>query len=535
MSHCNGKQSFVFRADVLGGASRLNSEVYTRGTKGDYELWKKMGNEKWGWEDVEPVFRRVERVVGEDGAEVVERGRGIGGRWIMKRFGYCDWVWRAQRMFADAAEVLGFPRISDTNVADAPIDGLAMLYSTISDDGKRNSTFHSFLPKELALERENNLTICTNTTVHRIVFSDENGVPRADKVIFGSSDPKSSRIFEAKVKKEVIICSGALGSPQVLMLSGIGPRKHLEEHNIKIIHDLPGVGSNLTDHPSIPVAWEVPIEESITRVVVSPLKAVVEICKYLLFGTGIMSFPSQTLSFFTRSKSLNEDSTGPLIAHCPSTDTPESSENLHSKKSEDLIPDIELMPLHTSAMDDIEEHQSSFSKIGIFCILATICNPQSRGSVRLTSSSPHSFPAVDFGILSHPNDLIIAQRAVHLALSFGKTMLSSGFPLLRPITFLSENQNLDIENGNQEQMDRFIRHRIRNTFHYSSTCRMGSENDEEAPGVVDGELRVHGVRGVRIADTSVFPRIVSHHPMAPAVMVAERCADFIVDDAGKEE
>ncbi|KAJ8065933.1 hypothetical protein OCU04_005031 [Sclerotinia nivalis] len=388
-----------------------------------------MGNEKWGWEDVETVFRRVERVVGEDAEEAMERGRGISGRWVMKRFGYWDWAWRAQRMFADAAEIMGFSRISDTNVADAPIDGLAMLYSTISEEGKRNSTFHSFLPREVALERENNLTICTNTTVHRIVFSDDNGVPRADKVIFGSSDPKSSRTFEARVKKEVIICSGALGSPQVLMLSGIGPREHLEEHNIKVIHDLPAVGSNLTDHPSIPVAWEVPIEESITPVVVSPLKAVVELGKYFLFGTGIMSFPFQTLSFFIRSKSLNEDATGPLIKQCPSTDTPESAtiktENLHSKNSEDLVPDIELMPLPTSAMDDMKEHQSSFSKIGIFCILATICNPQSRGSVRLTSSSPHSFPAVDFGILAHQNEMITARRAVHLALSFGKTMLSS--------------------------------------------------------------------------------------------------------------
>ncbi|KAF7864108.1 hypothetical protein EAF04_007073 [Stromatinia cepivora] len=502
---------------------------------------RRWGMRSGGGRIVEPVFRRVERVVGEDGEKAMERGRGICGGRAMKRFGYWDWAWRAQRMFADAAEIMGFSRISDTNVADAPIDGLAMLYSTISEDGKRNSTFHSFLPREVALEREKKLTICTNTTVHRIVFSDENGVPRADKVIFGSSHPKSSRIFEARVKKEVIICSGALGSPQVLMLSSVvlGPREHLEEHNIKVIHDLPGVGSNLTDHPSIPVAWEVPIEESITRVVVSPLKAVVELGKYLLFGTGIMSFPSQTLSFFIRSKSLNEDATGPLIKQFPSSDTPESAktkiENIHFTNSEDLIPDIELMPLPTSAMDDMEERQSSFSKIGIFCILATICNPQSRGSVRLTSSSPHSFPAVDFGILSHPNDLIIARRAVHLALSFGKTMLSSGFPLLRPITFLSENQNLDIENGNQEQMDRFIRHRVRNTFHYASTCRMGSESDEEAPGVVDGELRVHGVRGVRIADTSVFPRIVSHHPMAPAVMVAERCADFIMDDAENKD
>lgn len=113
---------------------------------------------------------------------------------------------------------MGFSRIPDTNVKDASVDGLAMIYNTVTEDRKRNSTFHSFLPREIALEREDHLTICTNTTVHRIEFSDNDGIPRANKVIFGSSDPTSAKTFEARVNKEVIICSGALGSPQVLML-----------------------------------------------------------------------------------------------------------------------------------------------------------------------------------------------------------------------------------------------------------------------------------------------------------------------------
>ncbi|EMR81822.1 putative alcohol oxidase protein [Botrytis cinerea BcDW1] len=427
---------------------------------------------------------------------------------------------------------MGFSRIPDTNVENASVDGLAMIYNTVTEDRKRNSTFHSFLAKEVALEREKHLTICTNTTVHRIEFSDDNGVLRASKVIFGTSDPTSTKTFEATVKKEVIICSGALGSPQVLMLSGIGPRQHLEEDKIKVIHDLPGVGSNFTDHPSIPVAWEIPISESIIQVAVSPLKAILELGKYLLFRTGIMSLPSQTIGFFIRSQSLNEDATGPRIKNPSSPNfksSPTETPPLHHSNPQNVAPDIELIPLAVSATDDMEEHQSKFSKMGIFCILATICNPLSRGSVRLTSPSPHSYPAVDFGIFSNPNDIILARRAVHLALAFGKTMLSSGFPLLRPVTFSSESQDLDVENGNHEEMDKFIRNRVRNTFHYSSTCRMGSETDENAPGVVDNELRVHGVKGVRIADASVFPKIVSHHTMAPAAMVAIRCADFVMD------
>lgn len=166
-----------------------------------------------------------------------------------------------------------------------------------------------------------------------------------------------------------------------------------------------------------------------------------------------MSLPSQTLGFFIRSQSLNEDATGPRIKNPSSPNfefAPTKTPPLHHSNPQNVAPDIELIPLAVSATDDMEEHQSTFSKMGIFCILATICNPLSRGSVRLTSPSPHSYPAVDFGIFSNPNDIILARRAVHLALAFGKTMLSSGFPLLRPVTFSSESQDLDVENGNHE-------------------------------------------------------------------------------------
>ncbi|KAF7859451.1 uncharacterized protein EAF02_010899 [Botrytis sinoallii] len=396
---------------------------------------------------------------------------------------------------------MGFSRIPDTTVEDASVDGLAMIYSTVTEDRKRNSTFHSSLPREIALEREKHLTMYTDTTVHRIEFSNGNGIPRANKVIFGSTDPTSTKNFEAKVKKEVIICSGALGSPQVLMLSGIGPRQHLEEHNIKVIHDLPGVGSNFVctlniprtkDSPLLTITlrpiiqvFQIPISECIIQVAVSPLKAILEFVQYLLFGTDIMSLPSQTLSLFIRSQSLNKDASGPHIKDSlPQNIEPIPTETspLHPSKSQNLVPDTELVPLAVSAMDDI-------------------------------SSPAHAFPAVDFGIFSNPSDMILARRAVHLALAFGKTMRSAGFPLLRPVTFSSESQDLDYE--------------IRSTIHRHVAWVLKA--DENAPGVVDNGLRVHGVKGVRIADASVFPKIVSHHTMAPAAMVATRCAGFVVD------
>ncbi|KAF7902998.1 hypothetical protein EAF00_002900 [Botryotinia globosa] len=451
MKHCN---------------DRVNNEVYTRETKGDYEGWKEMGCEGWGWEGVEPYFQRMEKVVREDAKEAEERGRGTQGHWIMKAFG-----------FTDTADKMGFSQIPDTNVKNASVDGLAMIYNTVTEDRKRSSTFHSFLPREITLEREKHLTICTNTTVHRIEFSDDDGIPRASKVIFGSSDSKSTKIFEAKWHWP----------------SSTSRRTRYQSH------PRPTWSWFQFHRPSkYPRGWEIPISESIIQVAVSPIKAILELAKYLLFGIGIMSLPSQTLSFFIRSQSLNEDATGPLIKDSSSPNlepAPTEASPLHPFKPQNQVPGIELIPL-------------------------------ARATYILI---PHSHPAVDFGIFSNPDDRILARRAVHLALAFGKTMLASGFPLLRPVTFSSESQDLDVEHGDHEEMDNFIRHRVRNTFHYSSTCRMGSEADENAPGVVDNEFCVHGVKGVRIADASVFPKIVSHHTMAPTAMLATRCAGFLVD------
>ncbi|KAJ8059540.1 hypothetical protein OCU04_011196 [Sclerotinia nivalis] len=203
---------------------------------------------------------------------------------------------------------------------------------------------------------------------------------------------------------------------------------------------------------------------------------------------------------------------------------------LKSSDPQSLIPDIELMPLSTSAMDNFDEPEfkNIFSKAPIFCVLATMLRPKSRGTVRLASDNPHDKPKVDFGILSDASDYSIARSAVRLSLSIGDRMKVVGFPLLRNITFPAEKQELDVRNNNTEEMDKFIRHRIRTTFHYASTCRMAPENDAN-PGVVDDELRVYGNEGLRVCDTSIFPQIVSGHLQAPVVMVAEKCADLIIN------
>lgn len=224
--------------------------------------------------------------------------------------------------------------------------------------------------------------------------------------------------------------------------------------------------------------------------------------------------PIQTLSLFVRTTSLNEDATS-LVAKSHTT-TPDSK----AYHPQDDIPDIELMPLAVSAMDNLEEHNRLFSKIGVFSLLATLAQPHSRGTVRLQSSDPHVRPKIDFGLLSDPRDVVTSRKAVRFSLEIGRNMKDSGFPILRNLTFDEEKKE------NDKALDDFIRERVRTTYHYASTCRMAPENDP-IPGVVDDELRVHGLSNVRVCDTSVFPQITSSHLQAPAVMVAERCADFI--------
>lgn len=228
----------------------------------------------------------------------------------------------------------------------------------------------------------------------------------------------------------------------------------------------------------------------------------------------MLSLPIQVLSLFVQDSSLDKEISEEKQV--------EMGNDASAHGSKNRLPDIEVMPLATSAMDDLEEHERYFSKIGVFSLLATLLQPKSRGTVRLASSKPHDRPKVDLNLLSHSGDLELARKAVRLALKFGDAIKAQDFPLLRGVSVPKSDQSSD-------DMDSFIRHRARTTYHYSSTCRMASESDAKAPGVVDDSLRVHGICNLRVCDASIFPQILACHLMAPVVMVAEKCASMILE------
>ncbi|KAL8943252.1 MAG: hypothetical protein Q9211_001047 [Gyalolechia sp. 1 TL-2023] len=364
---------------------------------------------------------------------------------------------------------MGFGFIDDTNSPDALCDGLAPLDSTVDSNRQRVSTLEAYLPLETALARAATLTICTGVAVCKIEFADDGVGHRARRVTFQNAKGGSQDVFSVKVRKEVVL--------------------------------------------TIPVAWEVPVTASLTYLATSPLKGALEFLKYIFRRRGILSMPIQVLSLFVRNSSI-DDETAALVT---ATDD-------HDKFR---LPDLEIMPLATSAMDDLEEHKRHFSKIGVFSLLSTLLRPESRGTVRLASSNPFDRPKVDLNLLNEPMDLKMARKAVRLALNLGNAMKTQGSPLLRGVSVPGQD-------GSREDIDEFIRHRARTTYHYSSTCRMASESDPQAPGVVDESLRVHGLSNVRVCDASIFPQILACHLMAPVVMAAEKCASMIKGDPAEE-
>lgn len=306
--------------------------------------------------------------------------------------------------------------------------------------------------------------------------------------------------------------------------SGIGPADHLRERGIDVMKDLPGVGSHLVshlifayiqilivkqqDHTRCPVIFRVPLHDSLHNVEQNPFVLLKELFRYLAFGRGAFLSPNPQALIFACSRLLDGDLR--TVAKQASDLDPHDPRNL---------PDIEIMPVAYTAAEepcDLQGH-------GAFTLLVAILRPKSTGIVRLTSNDPRDRPACHIAYLQDPEDMRIMRAGVRLALRIARQIREMGYPL-GDVARAPDGES-------DEDIDRYIRQHARSTFHYSSTCRMAPESDM---GVVDDELRVHGVENLRIADASVFPIIPATHPQAPVVMIAERCADF-VRNANKTE
>lgn len=451
------------RGKLFGGCSAINGGVYIRGQKADYDAWAKAGNDGWGYDDVLPAFKAVENYAGPD-----KPWHGKGGELDVQKPKSWNPVSAA---IVDAAEQAGHHRNDD--FAGDRQDGFGR-YDLNQRNGTRLSSARAFLHP--ALKRAN-LTVLDETMVRRILFDRGRAV--------GLEIEKDGARSTISARREIILCAGATNSPQLLMLSGIGPQDHLRDMGIDLVHHLPGVGAHLQDHPTVHVAMENPSAESyavsakvLPRILASPFK-------YLLKREGMLASNVAEAGGF-----LCTDGTG--------------------------RPDIQITFLAGLKLD-----ARSVPRRHGYMGLIQLLRPKSAGSVRLASNRPEDKPVIDPNFFADPYDM--------------KTMIA-GFRECRRIfaqPALAAMTGAEIEPGAQYQsdseIDAALRKIVNTAYHPTGTCKMGPDSDPMA--VVDGRLRVRGVSGLRVVDASVMPDIISGNTSAPTMMMAQRAAQFILADA----
>ncbi len=466
--HLNNRTLYWPRGKALGGTSTINGMIYVRGNAHDYDRWAQMGLPGWSYEEVLPAFRRSEAHVerngtfhGTEGALTVCRARGHNGLF---------------ETFIQAGGEAGYPVNDDFNGADQ--EGFGRYDFTIRD-GKRWSTSYAFLRP--VLDRRN-LTVEVNALSQRILI--EKG--RATGVLFAQNGQKR----EVRARREVILCGGAVNSPQLLMLSGIGRADELASHGIAVVHDLPGVGRNLQDHVDCCLSYE--CKQPVT--LYGDLRAdrlITSVAQGMLFGKGIATtFPYEAGAFM---KSRPDLVAPDIQAHfMPAL---EKTANLHWPN-----------PFRKQA---VETNHGFTIRVGPV-------NPESRGVITLRSADPAAAPKI------HAN---------YLATEFDRKTMISAIRMMREVIAqpaFEPYRGRELAPGpgltSDAELLEWLRASALTTLHPVGTCKMGV--DKEA--VVDAQLKVHGIDGLRVADASIMPIISSGNTNAPTIMIGEKAAEFIL-------
>ena len=461
----NGRSILYARGKVLGGCSSINAMIYMRGQRHDYDGWAALtGDSGWSWDSVLPVFKRT-----EDHHKGATEFHGAGGEWRVEqqRLG-----WEILDAVQAAGEELGIPRIDDFNRGDN--EGSSK-FEVNQRRGVRWSAVKAFLRP--AAHRKN-LTVLTDALVKRLRL--EGGRVRGVELVRGGED------LVAEARLETVLAAGAIGSPQLLQLSGIGPGNMLAAHGIPVAHDLPGVGENLQDHLQLRMAFKVRNVRTLNELVNSWSGKVRIGLEYLLFRTGPLTMAPSQLGLFTRSS------------------------------SDHARPDIEfhIQPL---SLDRFGEPLHAFP-----AFTASVCNlqPTSRGFVRLKTPDPRAAPAIQPNYLSTPEDRRVAVDSLRLTrrLAAAKALARYQPEEFVPGSLLQSDAELVTAAGDVGTT----------IFHPVGTCRMGRADDPAA--VVDARLRVRGLGGLRVVDASIMPTITSGNTNSPTVMIAERGSAMIRED-----
>ena len=458
------------RGKVLGGSSSINGMVYIRGQQQDYDNWAAQGNKGWSYQEVLPYFKRSQHR-----AEGANEYHGYGGPLWVESVANGDKLELAD-LFIQAAVQTGLPYNDDFNGASQEGAGY---YQLNIRNGQRQSSARTFLKQ---CEHRPNLVLKTGALTRRILL--ENG--RAAGVEYETTDRKGSHRVTARARAEVILCGGVINSPQLLELSGIGNREILEQADIECKHHLPGVGENLQDHLTINIQQGL---QGVTTFFeeTRPLAMTKNLFKYLFRRKGLLAHPASQAGVFLRSSSEVERPDG-QIHFAPAASEADKKGNLKTRPG----------------------------------TTATICHlrPESRGSVHITSPRATDHPAIKANYLDSEQD---RQAIVALVRKVREIFQAPALDRYRAKEF---RPGAAIQSD--EEILEFVKAEAESVYHPVGSCKMGA--DEMA--VVDDRLRVHGIDGLRVADASIMPTILSGNTHAACVMIAERCADMLLQDAG---
>ena len=460
----NGRAINWPRGRVLGGSSSINGLLYVRGQSQDYDQWRQLGNDGWGWDDVLPCFKRAENW---EGGENAVRG-GAGPLHVSKTRLSRDCIDR----YVDAAVQAGYPYNDDYNGADQ--EGMGYFQMT-AHNGRRCSSAAAYLKP--ARSREN-LNIMTGLATHRVKFDGN----RAVAVEVQSGGVKKT----IRARREIILSAGAIGSPQILMLSGIGPAENLSNVGVEVKYNLSGVGRNLQDHLQARPVFKCRSSTINTETNSLWKQALIGI-EYALKRTGPMTMAASLGTGYLRTRDELE------------------------------TPDIQfhLQPFST---DKVGTGTHPFDA---FTASVLQLRPESAGHLELRSANPEDHPVI------HPN---------YLATPLDQQTIVSGIKIARKIAQVEPAKSEIIEEyapgkviaeDDDEAILNWARDTATTIYHPTGTCKMGSDSQ----AVVDSRLRVHGCEGLRVADASIMPTIVSGNTNAPAIMIGERASDFILEDA----
>ena len=460
--HMGKRRMFWPRGKTLGGSSSINAQVYIRGNAWDYDHWASLGNGGWSYADVLPYFKKSQNC--EPGAD---QYNGQGGELNVAALRFNNPLSHA---FLKAAEQAGYPKTQDFNGAQQ--EGFNF-YRVFQKGGERCSNARAFLRPA---ESRSNLTIITKAQVTRVLFEGKRAV--------GVRYSSGGTLHDVRAKREVILSGGAINSPQLLLLSGVGPADEIRRHGIESVHELPGVGKNLQDHLDVIVSVREKTRFSLSLNPLSLLSTIKAVFQYIFGRRGLLT--------------SNVAESGGFIKSDPGEPVPDFQ--------------IHFAPLAYS------HHALNLLPVFGYAYTIMFCNlrPRSIGELTLEKANPLEPPRIQANYLSDEDDM----RRMVLCIRKGREILAQ--PAFTP------HRGVELQPGPSVQTDEQIREWVRDNaetvYHPVGTCKMGVDD----MAVVDPQLRVRGLEGLRVVDASIMPTLIGVNTNAPTTMIAEKAADMIL-------